>query len=97
MKKPILEPCLFFGGRCEEAVEFYESALGAKRVMLTRFDEAPEAAAIWKEHGALEYVEAVGDDMEANEMTSFPDLAGANPLFNYRRMVYGGFHSIVVS
>ncbi len=43
MKKPVVEPYLFFGGRCEEAVEFYESALGAKRVMLMRFDEAPEA------------------------------------------------------
>lgn len=97
---------------------------------------ATKAATIWKEHGALEYVEAVGDDMNANEMTSFPDMAGAapeetvvmayivfelrehrdavngkvmadprlqemcdkdNPLFNYKRMAYGGFRSIVVS
>jgi len=43
MKKPIIEPYLFFGGRCEEAVEFYESALGAKRVMLMRFEEAPDS------------------------------------------------------
>lgn len=38
----MIEPYLFFGGRCQEAVEFYESALGAKRVMLMRFDEAPD-------------------------------------------------------
>lgn len=43
MKPPVIEPYLFFGGRCEEAVEFYESALSAKRTMLMRFDEAPDA------------------------------------------------------
>jgi uncharacterized protein YbaA (DUF1428 family) len=40
---------------------------------------ATKAAAIWKEHGALEYVEAVGDDLEAKEMTPFPKIAGAGP------------------
>lgn len=40
--KTIVEPYLYFRGNCEEAVEFYESALGATRVMLMRFEEAPE-------------------------------------------------------
>jgi len=40
---------------------------------------ASKAAAIWKEHGALEYIEAVGDDFEAENMTPFPKLAGATP------------------
>jgi uncharacterized protein YbaA (DUF1428 family) len=95
---------------------------------------ATKAAAIWKEHGALEYVEAAGDDMEAHDMTPFPKMAGAgadetvvmayivyesrehrdvvnakvfadprlqemcdkdNPNFDYKRMAYGGFRSIV--
>lgn len=95
---------------------------------------ATKAAAIWMEHGALEYIEAVGDDMEAQDMTPFPEIAGAgpeetvvmayivyesrehrdevnakvfadprlqemcdkdNPLFDYKRMAYGGFRSIV--
>ena len=95
---------------------------------------ATKAAAIWKEHGALEYVEAAGDDMEAHDMTAFPKMAGAgadetvvmayivyesrehrdavnakvmadprmkemcdpeNPVFDYRRMAYGGFRAIV--
>ncbi len=95
---------------------------------------ATKAAAIWKEHGALEYIEAVGDDFTAENMVSFPKLAGANdgetvvvayilyesrehrdtvnakvmadprikemcdpenPLFDYTRMAYGGFRSIV--
>ena len=32
---------LFFDGRCEEAVEFYRTALGAEVEMLMRFSEAP--------------------------------------------------------
>jgi PhnB protein len=33
---------LMFNGRCEEAVEFYKKALGAKVEMMMRFKEAPE-------------------------------------------------------
>ena len=34
-------PYLFFNGRCEEAIEFYKKALGAKVEMMMRFKEAP--------------------------------------------------------
>jgi PhnB protein len=37
-----VQPYLFFGGRCEEALEFYRNALGAKVEMLSRFKDAPE-------------------------------------------------------
>ena len=37
-----IQPYLFFGGRCEEAVEFYRTALGAEILMLSRFKAAPE-------------------------------------------------------
>lgn len=30
------------------------------------------AAKVWKEHGALQYVEAVGDDLRKGKVTSFP-------------------------
>lgn len=33
---------LFFNGRCEEALEFYKGALGAKVDMLMRFKENPD-------------------------------------------------------
>ena len=36
-----VQPYLFFDGRCEEAIEFYKQALGAKVAMLMRFKEAP--------------------------------------------------------
>jgi PhnB protein len=35
-------PYLFFDGRCEEALEFYKKALGAKVEMLMRFKESPD-------------------------------------------------------
>src|SRR5262245_26154476 len=37
-----VQPYLFFGGRCEEAVEFYRRALGAEVTMLARFKDSPE-------------------------------------------------------
>jgi len=38
-----IQPYLFFDGRCEEAVEFYKRALGAKVEMLMRYKDSPEA------------------------------------------------------
>ena len=38
-----VQPYLFFGGRCDEALEFYRSALGAEVVMLSRFKDASDA------------------------------------------------------
>ena len=37
-----VQPYLFFDGRCEEAIEFYKSTLGAKVDMLMRFKESPD-------------------------------------------------------
>jgi len=33
---------------------------------------ARTAGAVWKEHGAIDYVECVGDDVPYGELTSFP-------------------------
>ena len=35
---------LMFNGRCEEAIEFYKKAIGAKVEMMMRFKDAPEGA-----------------------------------------------------
>jgi len=40
--KRIVEPYLFFNGRCEEAIEFYKKALGAEVDMLVRFKDSPD-------------------------------------------------------
>jgi len=37
-----VEPYLNFNGRCDEAIEFYKKAVGAKVQMLMRFKECPE-------------------------------------------------------
>jgi PhnB protein len=44
MKKDnrIIEAYLFFNGRCEEALQLYGTALGAKVEMLMRYKESPE-------------------------------------------------------
>jgi PhnB protein len=38
-----LHPYLDFNGRCEEAVEFYRSALGAEVMSLHRFKDSPDS------------------------------------------------------
>lgn len=40
-----VEPYLFFNGRCEEALAFYQSAIGAQVDMMMRFNESPEPCA----------------------------------------------------
>ena len=42
MSQAYIHPYLFFGGRCEEALEFYKSALGAEVQMLMRYSDSPE-------------------------------------------------------
>lgn len=37
-----IQPYLFFNGRCDEAIEFYGSALGAEVTLLMRFKDSPE-------------------------------------------------------
>lgn len=44
MSKSVIEPYLFFSGRCEEAVKFYQQALGAEVQMMMRYKESPEPA-----------------------------------------------------
>lgn len=42
MTPTLIQPYLFFGGRTEEALDFYRSALGAEIDMIMRFKESPE-------------------------------------------------------
>ena len=38
----MIQPYLFFNGRCEQAVEFYRKAPGAEVEMMMRFKDSPE-------------------------------------------------------
>lgn len=40
---------------------------------------AEKAARIWKDHGALDYWECVGDDLATECSRTFTDMAGAGP------------------
>src|SRR5258705_137078 len=40
--KHIVQPYLFFEGRCEEAVEFYRKTLGVQVETLMRFKDSPD-------------------------------------------------------
>lgn len=39
---PAIQPYLFFDGKCEEALEFYKHALGAKVGQVFRYKDSPE-------------------------------------------------------
>jgi PhnB protein len=40
----LVQPYLFFDGRCEEAIDFYRKTLGAETTMLMRMKDSPEPA-----------------------------------------------------
>ncbi|MFO0956689.1 MAG: VOC family protein [Isosphaeraceae bacterium] len=42
MSDTAITPYLFFGGRCEEAIDFYKKALGAEVEMVMKFSQSPE-------------------------------------------------------
>ena len=42
MSQELIQPYLFFSGRCEEAIAFYKQALGAEVEMLMRFKDSPD-------------------------------------------------------
>jgi uncharacterized protein YbaA (DUF1428 family) len=111
--------------------------LPVSRDRLDEYKRIAEAAAeIWKEHGALDYWECLGDDLNVEGTRSFLDLVAAtdnetvvfawvvfdsrvardaanekiaadprmadlidssNPIFDFERMVFGGFQSLVRS
>jgi uncharacterized protein YbaA (DUF1428 family) len=40
---------------------------------------AEEAGKVWREHGALEYIECIADDVKPGEVTSFPQSVQLEP------------------
>ena len=44
MPDTAVTPYLFFGGRCDEAIAFYRTALGAEVDVVMRYDQSPEPA-----------------------------------------------------
>jgi len=42
MPSTLVQPYLFFGGRCEEALAFYRTAIGAQVDMVMKFKDSPQ-------------------------------------------------------
>ena len=42
MPGTVIQPYLFFGGNCEEAIAFYKKTLGAEVEMVMKFKDSPE-------------------------------------------------------
>jgi PhnB protein len=51
---PTVTTYLNFNGRCEEAIEFYTGALGAKLIMLLRYKDNPEPLPPGVSHQGME-------------------------------------------
>lgn len=43
MNSPYVQPYLFFGGRCQEALDFYGAAVGAQVDLVMLYKDSPEA------------------------------------------------------
>jgi uncharacterized protein YbaA (DUF1428 family) len=71
---------------------------------------ARKAGRVWREHGALEFRECAGDDLDVKGMVPFPRSVNAKVMkdprlakmmdpksmpFDPKRMVYGGFKVVV--
>lgn len=42
LQRATVQPYIFFGGRCEEALQYYQNTLDAKVVTVMRYHESPE-------------------------------------------------------
>jgi len=76
-----VQPYLNFDGRCDEALEFYKNAIGAKVGMLLRFKEAPDKSMIspGSEEKVMHSAVQVGDStvlMSDGRCTGKPNFNG---------------------
>ena len=78
-----VQVCLTFGGRCEEALDFYQKAIGAEVTMVMRWNESPDPAMKappgWEEkimHAAFKIGETtlMADDGMGPEKAEFKDV-----------------------
>ena len=76
-----VQPYLFFDGKCEEALDFYKSALGAKVEMMMRFkdnpDPQPGMCAPGSENKVMHAAFHVGDSL----VMASDGMAGGKPEF----------------
>ena len=76
-----IQPYLFFDGRCDEAIEFYRTALGAEVQMLMRFKECPQPTTVppGSDDKVMHAALKIGDSMvmaSDGRCTGTPDFQG---------------------
>ncbi len=59
-------------------VDGYVLPLPKKNIEAYR-KQATEAGKVWKDHGALEYVECIAEDVKPGKVTSFPQAVKLEP------------------
>ncbi|MCS7469207.1 hypothetical protein NZK35_21350 [Stieleria sp. ICT_E10.1] len=92
----IVQPYLFFGGRCEEALEFDQQAIGATVSMMMRFSESPDLVTAVR-HGHRQVrrrMDGDGSRRAANvrRLIALLDPIGTNTEHNqmkYMLLIYG--------
>ncbi|HEX5804983.1 MAG TPA: VOC family protein [Macromonas sp.] len=78
----LVQPYLFFDGRCAEAIQFYQQAIGAQVDMLMRYRDSPEPPppgtrgdiGDWVMHANLRI--GPGQVMMADDCTGHPQFGG---------------------
>jgi PhnB protein len=78
-----VQPYLFFEGRCDEAVKFYQAAVGAEVLMLMRYKESPDPSMVTPEtadkvmHASLRIGDSVvrASDGQCSGQTKFGGFA----------------------
>lgn len=75
-----VEPYLFFDGRCEEALVFYRSALGAEIIALMRYQESPDPQTI--PPGSAEKVMHASLRIGDTQLMASDGMCGGAPVFN---------------
>ncbi len=56
-----IQPYLFFNGHCDEAIDFYRSAVGAEVTMLMRYKDNPEPTSHGVENKVMHASLRIGD------------------------------------
>lgn len=76
-----VQPYLFFEGRCDEAIEFYQNALGAEVEMILRYKDGPEGPGCPPGPGMEEKVMHCSLRIRDAVVLASDGMCGGNPEF----------------
>ena len=78
----VIQPYLFFEGRCEEALDFYSKALGAKIEMKMRYSESPEGCPKGMPAGSEKKIMHAAFKLGRDLIMASDGMNSGNPAFN---------------